>query len=296
VQGGRKSNQPLPAAIGHRYFYDEEAHSYFGYDIVIQPEPGGNRYDVVYYDLSIGPLDFSDGPADALRPTIWKKLALPALPAAHSIKASEALENLVSTDPSTGQKLIDSMYIVPAPQANPPAGAFGSVQQQIQFSPRRAPAQFAFRGPGVVSPDDFDVPNVSGTAREFTIDDAEMAIREARVSINDVRQLLTSHFRPVSGSLIWFYVPKRGRYVLSLLPHPELGFVQVGEVRGGTALFAIGGERVRLESPTAIAPGNAPYLLYVLNDADWVPTVQAPSDILLLGSVSRAELAALMRK
>lgn len=293
LQVVRNSNQV--AAIGHRYFYDEAAHVYYGYNIVIERQRQGDLYGVRYYDLSIGPLDFSDGPADAFDPTIWKKLALPVLPAAHSLRVSEAVENLVYTDPSTGQRLIDSMDITPPPQANSAGGTFGFVQQQIQFSPTRGPARLAFRGPGVALPDDIDVPTVSGTAREFTVDDVEMSIQRARVSINDTRLELTSRFQPVSGPLIWFYVPQRGRYVLSLLPRPELGFVLAGEVRGGAVTFTIGNDRVTLESPTAIAQGNAPYLLYVLHDADWTPTVQAQSGSLLVGTVSRAELAALSR-
>lgn len=295
LQAGRNSNQS--AVIGHRYFYDEAAHTFYGYDIVIQLEPYGTRYDVLYYDLSIGPLDFPDVPADALDPTIWKKLALPALPVAHSIRVNEALENVVSVDPATGQRLIDSMYIMPGSQANSARVGFVSAQQPIQFTPNlRAPVRIAFRGPGVASPDDFAVPTVSGTAREFTIDDAELSIRQARVTVNDVRQPLASPLGLVSGSLVWFYVPQHGRYVLSLLPRPELGFVQAGEVRGGAVSFIIGGDRVQLESPASIVPGDGPYLLYVLHDPSWAPTAQAQSGRLLIGSVSAAELAALSRK
>jgi hypothetical protein len=295
LQAGRSLNQA--GSIGHRYFYDENAHTYWGYDIVIQAEQQGNWYSVMYYDLSIGPLDFSEGPADGLHPTIWKKLPLPALPAPHGVRGNEALENVVSVDPSTGQRLIDSMYLAMAPQANSSRNSIGNLTQQFQFrSPSTTPMVVAYRGPGVLSPGDFTVPFVSGTAREFLPEDAEMTIQQARITFNEVRQQLTSSVRLVSGSLLWFYVPEHGRYVLSLLPRPKLGFVQAGEVRGGAASFTLGADRVRLESPNAIAPGKTPYLLYVLQDPAWLPTAQLPGGILLAGSVSTNELEALARK
>jgi hypothetical protein len=271
----------------------------------------------MYYDLSIGPLDFSDGPADALDPAIWKKSPLFAPPAPETVKALEALENVVSVDPSTGQKLIDSMRMLPLPQALPRIGItqqfqavfvspstqrlgnFTPLQQsQIQVRNGNWPAtiRYVVRGGGGALPEGFAIPTVSGTAREFSADDAEMHIQQARVSINGVKQELASPSRLATGSLVWFYLPQHGRYVLSLSPRAELGFVRAGEVRGGAVSFTLGDDRVQLESPVAIAPGEAPYLLYVLHDPDWAPTAQAQSGSLLFGSVSPAELAALTRK
>lgn len=294
LPAARNWNQAV--GIGHRYFYDEAARTYYGYDFVVQPEGMGGRYLVDYYDLSIGPLDFTEAPAGSLNPTVWKKLPLSALPATHSIKVSEVLENVVFVDPSTGQKLIDSMYLTLAPQTSPSRIVIVNPPQFQFHSANGGPAVRIYRGAGVVLSGNVTIPTMPGMAREFAIDDAQMTIQQARVTINDVRQQLTSPVRLVSGSLIWFYVPEHGRYVLSLLPRTELGFVKAGEVRGGKVSFSIGDDRVQLESPAEIAPGNAPYFLYVLHDADWVPTGRAPSNTLLAGSVSAAELAALARK
>jgi len=290
-------NSSQATAVGHRYFYDATAHTYFGYDIVIRrDQPGGARYNVLYYDLSIGPLDFADGPADALNPTLWKKLPLPTPMAWHAIRSGETREDVVSVDPSTGQKLIDSMYLAPAMQpASAPSAPVNLQQLQFRTS-SSTPRQVAFRGAGVVSPGDFTVPFVSGTARDFSADDAEMTIQEARITFNDVRQELASTVRHVSGSLLWFYVPGHGRYVLSLLPRPDLGFVKAGEIRGGAVSFTLGADRVQLESPNAIAPGRVPYIVYVVHDAAWFPTAQTQSGIMLMGTVSTGELAALNRK
>jgi hypothetical protein len=275
----RSPNQPF--GIGHRYFYDEDAHTYFGYDVVIQPDQQADTYRVTFYDLGIGPLDFSGLSSDALDPTIWKKQALPAMPAPKVIKVSDTLDTGVFVDPATGQKLIDSMSIVQMPQRI----SLSAAVQQMQFPFRNA--QLPARGA---------VPTVSGTAREFSVDDAEMRIQQARVIINGTPQDFGGPTRMASGSLVWFYLPHHGRYILSLSPRAELGFVKAGEVRGGRITFTVGNDRVQLESPATIAPGDAPYVLYVLHDAEWAPTALGQSESLLLGSVSAGELAALTRK
>lgn len=72
-------------------------------------------------------------------------------------------------------------------------------------------------------------------------------------------------------------MPGHGRYILALTPRPNLGFVQAGEVRGGIVTFTAGGDEVLLQSPAMIAPGDAPYILYVLHDVAWVPTARSPA-------------------
>jgi hypothetical protein len=297
LQVDRSLNQAL--GIGHRYFYDEAAHTYYGYDIVIQPEPQAGTYRVAFYDLSIGPLDFNAGPADALDPSIWKKQPLSAMPAPRTMRLGDTLETVVFVEQSTGQKLIDSMDIIPVPQLITMSTAIGNTQQvQIQFRnfPGAGSAARVFRFGGASPPAAAATPTVSGTAREFSVDDAEMHIQQARIAINGMPQDFGSPSRLASGSLVWLYVPHHGRYILSLSPRADLGFVKAGEVRGGAVSFTIGDDQVKLESPAAIAPGDAPYVLYVLHDAQWAPTAQGQIGSVLLGSVSPGELAALTRK
>jgi hypothetical protein len=281
-----------PFGIGHRYFYDEQAHTYFGYDIVIKPEPQPDTYRLTFYDLSIGPLDFNNADEDSLDPTLWKKVPVPALPAPQTVQAGNAFELDVAVDPKTGQKLIDSVTIVPMPQPlrqviqggrGGPAVGFNTAMRQT----------FYFRGSPGAAGNGPETPTVSGIAREFSADDAEMHIQQARITFNGAPQTVSGPPRLVTGSLVWFYVPNHGRYILSLSARPDLGFVKAGEVRGGNITFTLDHDEVHLESPTAIAPGDAPYVLYVLHDKDWAPTASGQSGILLLGSVSARELAAL---
>jgi len=141
------------------------------------------------------------------------------------------------------------------------------------------------------------VPTVEGTARDFRADDAEMHLVQPRVTVNGSSEgSLQRTGNAATGTLVWFYLPKRGRYILSLVPRPELGFAKLGEVRGGAIQFKMDGDAFLVETYQPIAPGSAPYVLYVLHDKDWAPTAVNQSDHLLFGSVSPAELVALMKK
>jgi hypothetical protein len=274
------------AAVGHRYFYDEAAHLYFGYDIVIQPEEQVDTYRVTFANLSIGPLDLPTDSADSLDPSRWKKAELPALPAAKVVRAGDPMSISVFGDPDSGRKLLDTVTVVPMPPA-PPRGYYGNGREMWQWahtlarSGTPAPARMAS--------------TFVGSARPFSADDAEMRLTMRRVIINGAVDLNANAARNVSGALVWFYAPGHGRYVLSLTPRPELGFVQAGEVRGGLVTFDVDKDNVVLESPAMIAPGDAPYVLYVLHDQEWAPTARGQMGQLLLGSVSPRELAAIAR-
>jgi hypothetical protein len=138
---------------------------------------------------------------------------------------------------------------------------------------------------------------VSGTAREFTGTDAEMQLTRPSVTLNGTPQNTTSRGLPSArGSLVWFYLPDHGRYILSLGAHTDLDFKKAGEVRGGAVTFTVGKDSIKLECATPIATGNAPYNLYVLHDPEWEPTAQAQKGQFAVGSVDPAELAALRRK
>jgi hypothetical protein len=273
------------ASIGHRYFYDEASHLYFGYDIVIQPEELVDSYRVTFSNLTIGPLDFQTDSPDSLDSSLWKKAPLPAVPAPQIVNAGDPVTIHVFYDPDTSRGLIDTVTVVPMPQMPVRNQYNGREWWQWAHATLRsgnsAPAHAAS--------------TIFGTARPFSPDDAEMRLQMGRVTINGTVDRRTDLSRTVSGALVWFYAPGHGRYIFSLTPRPDLGFVQAGEIRGGLATFSVDKDEVLLESPAMIAPGNAPYFLYVLHDAEWRPTSRVQVGALQCGSVSPRELAALAK-
>jgi hypothetical protein len=265
----RKSND-RSFSIVHRYFFEEASHTYFGYDFEIRSDPKTGAYQLNFAELSIGPLEFQGVSEESLDTSRWKKQPLPGMPVPHVAQPNETVDTTVFVDMQSGQKLIDSVRIVLRPQfirqAPPPAAVPG-------------------RGPAI--------PSVDGDARSFSIEDAELHLQQSRLTLNGSRQQFDGAAKTVNGALVWVYIPHRGRYVVSLTPRASLGFTKAGEVRGGTLRFTVGKDEVLLESPIAIAPGEAAYVVYVLHDPAWAPTSQVQRANPLVGSVSVRELEVL---
>jgi hypothetical protein len=205
--------------------------------------------------------------------TEWTFQPLPSIPEPRMVHDGETISVDLFVDPATGEKLIDDIRIDPPRTAIRPSPA-------VPAAPVNRP-----------------IPTVSGDARDFSAADAELQISQPRVTLNGAPQnTATRGAANVRGSLVWFYLPEHGRYILSLAPRPDLDFQKAGEVRGGAIPFTVGDDSIKLECATPIATGNAPYYLYVLHDPEWEPTAQAQKGQFAVGSVAPGELAALTRK
>jgi hypothetical protein len=280
----QNSNQPYSS--GHRYFYDASAHTYFGYDVVIEPGPQANTFRATFYELSVGPLDFLSSPRTPVDPTQWKKIPLPAVPVPTVIQSGDAVSIEVFVNPDTQQKLTDSVSVQLTIRDQRAPTVFR--RNQTQATARAATAAAEVPRPPTAA--------TTGIARDFAVEDAVLHLRGLRVTLSGGSPQYSQADRAVSGPLVWFYAPAHGQYILSLAPRPELGFVQAGEVRGKAVTFIIGEDSVIVEAQDAIAPDDAAYTLYVLRDPSWIPTAPNPAEFLLVGSVSARELAALKAK
>jgi hypothetical protein len=107
-------------------------------------------------------------------------------------------------------------------------------------------------------------------ARDLSLSDVELAVMDPHVSINqDPEPPFDGGF---SGAVMWLYLPGRGRFVLSLTPHKEFGFVKNGSVSGSAMVFRAGTEEVRIQCSGRIAPASGIYNLYVAQEPDWRPS------------------------
>jgi hypothetical protein len=112
----------------------------------------------------------------------------------------------------------------------------------------------------------------SGPARDYSIADVELRVMEPKVTINGTVLPATNNFMGgVTGNAVSIYLPERGRYVLSLVPHPELGLQKAGEIRGSSLNFTAGADTITIECNGRIATGSAPYNLYLHFDPAWRP-------------------------
>jgi hypothetical protein len=158
-------------------------------------------------------------------------------PAVRTIQAGDVLGLDLLTNNATGQKIVD--YItVKKPSSDP----------------------------------DWRFIYETGTAQDFRAEDAAMELLNPQVSVNGQSGASASVSGvSVYGTVVWFYMPDHGRFALTLMPHPESGFVQAGEVRGSTLSFTSGSDTFNLVSSRRIAPGTRPFHLYVLHEPDWRP-------------------------
>jgi hypothetical protein len=73
------------------------------------------------------------------------------------------------------------------------------------------------------------------------------------------------------GSVLWIYLPDRGRFLLSFVPHAELGFKQAGEGRGNQIKFSWNGETFELKGGERILPADGTWNVYVYQDRGYQP-------------------------
>jgi hypothetical protein len=281
-------------SLSTQTYYDTANHIYFGYEAMVEEQQPG-AYLVTFGRLGLTPLDLAAGGLPLptrINPAEWTNQPLPAIPGPQLVHDGDLVSFELFVDAATNAKLVEDIAIG-APSVRALPGGGGAIFQN--------PPGLVARGgivPSAILPLSTrgapGVPTVEGTAREFTAADAEMQIRQPRVTLNGATQATAGRGpAAVIGSLIWFYLPGRGRYILSLAPRRELDFQRAGEVRGGSIKFTVGEDTITLECPIEIASGHAPYVLYVLRDPLWEPTAQAQKGQFAIGSVDAGELVKL---
>ena len=234
----------------YRVMIDRARHVYFGYEVRVEPLPQ-RRYRVAFQQLDLPPETFKQIHIED--PSGWKKLELgvpvgrplsPFRDAPDIVGALDVIAVDLMTNQQTGQKIVDYVVI----QGPSQGWSFDRlpVQREFAYTP--------------------------GTPRDFSVEDANLRLAEPRVSINGkIDETTTTSYGEVSGSAVWFSLRNRGRYILSLVPRPELGFRKAGEVRGTSLTFTLGTDTFALNSAKTIAPGDAPFNLYVLQEQGWRP-------------------------
>lgn len=204
------------------------------------------------YHVTVRPLSVDANRLDLKNPATWSRLPLPGYPAPRTLHGGDTIAVDLLVNAETGQKIADYIHI--------------QDQKRLVYT-------------------------ASGPARDFTVEDAELRLIDPHVTVNAKPVEATAGYTGgVSGAVVWFYLPDRGRYFLSLAPHPQRGFQTAGEVRGSTLTFSDGGDRVVVDCNGRVAPGYAAYRLYVLRQAGWRPKGQDSRSAFLLTAGDRLDL------
>jgi hypothetical protein len=181
----------------------------------------------------------------------WTYVPLLKYPLVPDVRAGDSVAIDLLENPATGQKVVD--YFV-FKRANATAGA--------ELSP----------------------------VRDLALADVHLRLDDLRISVNgSVLDASTRVGGSISGAALWFYLPQRGRFVMSLLPHPKLGFRRAGEVTNALLSFTDGSDRYDIKSTAPIAPASGRFNLYVLRDAEWRPSGSEVDAPLIVGAADRPE-------
>jgi hypothetical protein len=107
--------------------------------------------------------------------------------------------------------------------------------------------------------------------KDFTLDAVALAIKNYELFINSQLAGKGGSSVGCSGSLLWFYVPDRGRFIFSLVPREGYSFRKIGVLDGNRIEFVIDEQHFEWVSSASILPNGGRWNLWVLEDADYTP-------------------------
>jgi hypothetical protein len=181
----------------------------------------------------------------------WTPTPLLKYPVVPDVRAGDTVTIDLLENPSTGQKVVDYLAFKPS---NPAVAA--------------EPAPPA----------------------DLSLADVELQLKDFRISLNGtILEASTRLGGSISGAALWFYLPERGRFIMSLVPNRKLGFRRAGEVSNRSLTFTEGPERYDIQSTSRIVPAWGRFNLYVLHDPKWRPIRGESNSPIIAGGADRAE-------
>ena len=238
--------------VMQRAEFDGGTNSYFGYDLVVDPA-GAGQFRVAIQPPSLLPQNLPERLRQhALTLTV---VSLPKYPDPQVIRDGDtiALDLLVSPDGQ--QKVVD--YI------------------QIRSSPKVAKRTFG----------QFSARPAMPVPKDFTLDDLTLSFEPPCTWLVNGKELPQAYsVEKPSGSILWFYFPGRGRYILSLAAHTGYEFQKAGAIHDNVVSFRWQGDEYEIRSASPILGTGKAWTLYVLHDPAYRPKVDSESNAILAGA------------
>ncbi len=114
--------------------------------------------------------------------------------------------------------------------------------------------------------------------RDFTLDAVALRIKNSSLSINGTL-VSKSKSSGCSGALLWFYVPERGRFIVSLVPREGYEFQKTAVLDGNRIEFTADGDLFEWSSTDSILPTGGTWNLWVLHDPEYTPLFGAEANL-----------------
>jgi hypothetical protein len=279
------------SVVARRIVTDAADKLYFAYELDIGP--GGQP------DAFLASFRPPDPVGIGLDPSQLAMRTPTAFPPRRAVHLGESMAISLGVVPGSGATLIDEVIVEGTPLIVE-AGALylrdksvlGLARLHLNRELRKRGIQPPPRPNQPSSPP--PAPTIASAPRQFAAADVEFkATLFLRLRVNGGPEIDLPSAR---GRLIWFSLPARGRYILTLVPRPELGFVKAGEARGGYVNLQMDGDPFVLTSGAPIAPGGAPYFVYALHDREWAPASSSQRGKPQAGSVGLEEIVALRKE
>lgn len=221
--------------IVHRVLKDARGRFIFGYDLSVTPNPALKQFKIV-----VRPLDpqfeikLRTGNSGEGEPPQSEVIStFPNAAAPQTLEDGDAFSLDLLVNQNTGVKIIDVVRV-----------AFDR-SNMLDHSPPLSP-------------------------RDFAVDAVELVLRDYRLLVNGSVVSASKSTKTVNGSLLWFYVPDRGRFIVSLVPREGYEFQKVGILEDNRIEFTVRGDHYEwLSSSPILQPGT--WNIWVLHDPTYTP-------------------------
>ena len=234
--------------VVHRVLVDAEGEFVFGYDLVVEPVAATKQFKVSLKPISA---EF-EGQLRSRRPRAATGRAgqnvstLPRPTDAQLIDDGDAFALDLLVNPETGVKIMDVV--------------------KVSFDRARL----------------WSAPPRSIPLRDFTLGNVELAVRDHKLTING--EVLgggrSKAARGLAGALLWFYVPERGRFIFSLMPHEGYDFQKIGRIENNKISFTLGGDAYEwISSAPIVGMSGGNWNLWVLHDAGYISDFDSQEQI-----------------
>lgn len=228
--------------IMHRIITDSKNKLYFGYDIVVTPQPEKNKFKLSFKPLSINPGKYlalfnadnffiTTNSNETVNVDDFATQIFPKYPEDILVEGSDTITLELLENPQTKAKIFDVLKIYTENQRS------GDV-----FSERKP-------------------------ARDFTIDDVELELNNMELFVNGEK--IGKGGGGITGANIYFYLAEKGRFIMSPFPHKGFNFQKIGIVENNKITFNFNGDSYKLISTAPVLGSGGKWNIWVLHDSNY---------------------------
>lgn len=107
--------------------------------------------------------------------------------------------------------------------------------------------------------------------KDFTLDAISLTVKSYELTIDGTLVGKSKSKIGCAGSLLWIYIPDRGRFIFSLAPREGYAFQKIGLLDDNRIEFEANGEFYEWTSGESILSNGGVWHLWVLHDPDYTP-------------------------